>query len=381
MQQRRSEMRKFFIPFIIFLLLICAATSNCYSDDTIKIGVIYAKTGNAAVVTKSGFEAARFAVDEINKKGGVLGKKIALMEYDNKSNSLGSKFAAMEAVRDGVIGVIGPAFSSHSHAAAKVLQDAKIPMISSIATNVTVTLVGDYIFRVCYVDTFQGRIASDFAQKDLKAKTAVVLTNSSSKYSLGLAKIFIENFNQHGKVLWEGYYQEDMTDFTDSLEKIKKMEPEVIFVPGHFRESAYIVKQARGIGIKTTFVGADGWQDAMYKYSGDAINGSYYITQWHEGVSSKENQEFVKNYIEVYEKLQEPLIALTYDAFNILVHAIKKSGTLNRTSIRKYLSGIKNFPGVTGKITFNKNGDPINKSAVILKFEDGISVFKKRVNQ
>ena len=154
-------MRKnFFISFIFLLLLICAAASDSYSDDTIKIGAIFSKTGSAAVVTSPGFEAARFAVDEINRNGGVLGKKIILMEYDNKSTSLGSKSAAIQAVNDGVTGVIGCAFSSHSMAAAKVLQDAKISMISPTATNVAVTLVGDYIFRVCYVDTFQGRRVS-----------------------------------------------------------------------------------------------------------------------------------------------------------------------------------------------------------------------------
>lgn len=375
-------MRKnFFVFFIIFLLLICAATSYSDSnlDNTIKIGVIFSKTGNAAVVTGPGFEAARFAADEINKNGGVLGKKIVIIEYDNKSTPLDSKFAAMQAVNDGVAGVIGCAFSSHSLAVAKVLQDAKIPMISPTATNVEVTLVGDYIFRVCFVDTFQGRIASDFAQKDLNAKTAVVLIDSGSKYSTGLAKVFIEKFNHKGKVLWEGFYQKDITDFSSSLSKIKEINPDVIFVPGHFRESAYIVKQGRDMGLKTIFIGADGWVEEMYKYSGEAINGSFYIDQWHNTIDSKENKEFIKNWPDKYGKANKSISALTYDAFNVFVNAVNKARTLDKTAIRSALSQTKDFPGVTGKITFDENGDTINKSAVIMKFEKGNAIFQKTI--
>ena len=372
---------KSFVFTTIFLLLISATTSLSDSGDTIKIGVIFAKTGNAAVVTLPGFEAVRFAADEINKAGGVLEKKIVLIEYDNKSTSLGSKFAAQQAVKDGVAGVIGLAFSSHSLAAAKVLQDAKISMISPIATNIAVTLVGNYIFRICYVDTFQGRIVAEFAQKDLNADTAVVLTNSSRIYSLGLAKVFIEIFNRLGKTLWEGYYQVDMTDFSALLKKIKRINPDIIFVPGHFRESAYIVKQARSMGLKTTFIGADGWQETMYKYGGKAIDGNYYITQWHKNISSSENQRFVKKWLKGHKKVDEPVIALSYDAFYVLINAIKRAGTVNSIAVRQALSQTKNFPGVTGKITFDENGDTVNRSAVIMKFENGNAIFQKRVNQ
>jgi len=376
-------MRKIFSYAIIVFFLICccgaASYSHSYPNKPVKIGVIFAKTGNAAVVTKSGFTAVKFAADEVNKNGGILGRKIVLMEYDNKSTSLGSKFAAEQAVLEEVIGVIGPAFSSHALAVGKVLQEAQIPMITPIATNVSVTLVGDYIFRVCYVDTFQGKIAAEFAQKDLKALTSVVLTNSSSKYSLGLAKFFIEEFNQQGKVLFEGYYQEDMTDFSASLLNIRQLNPDIIFVPGHFRESAYIVKQARSMGLKTAFIGADGWQQQMYKYSGEVINGSFFITQWHKDLDSKVNQRFVKNWFKKNKKLDEPLIALSYDAFYIFINAINKAGNIDRISVRKSLSETKDFPGVTGKITFDENGDAVDRSAVIMKFENGKAMFQKTI--
>jgi branched-chain amino acid transport system substrate-binding protein len=372
---------KFSIAKIVLFFCITVFTlySNAFSDDTIKIGAIFSKSGSAAPVTKSGFDATRFAVDKINKNGGILGKKIILLEYDNKSNSLDAKFVAEQAVKDGVTAVIGPAFSSHAIAVAKVLQASNTPMIATIATNVNVTLVGDYIFRVCYVDTFQGRIAAEFVRNDLGADTAVVLTNSSRKYSLGLADIFIEKYSRHGNVLWQGYYQEGMTDFAYLLKKIKKLNPGTVFIPGHFRESAYIIKQAESMGIATTFIGADGWQAQMYKYGGKTIEGNYFITQWHKNIASRRNRKFVNNYLQVHGIIEEPLIALTYDAVNILARAIKKTGSLKRADIKKQLSRTKNFKGVTGEITFDKNGDPINKAAVIMKFENGKAVFQKSI--
>ncbi len=371
----------FFFISIVFLLLTCAESSHSDPGGTIKIGVIFAKTGSAAMVTSPGFKAARFAVHEVNRTGGISGNKIVLIEYDNKSTSLGSRFAAQQAVQDNVTGVIGPAFSSHALSVAKVLQKGMIPMITPTATNVRVTLVGDFIFRVCFVDTFQGRVAADFAKNDLNASTAVVLTNSSSNYSLGLANVFIKRFNLTKRVLLEDYYQKEMTDFTISLEKIIRLKPDVIFIPGHFRESAYIVKQARSMGIKSIFIGADGWVEKMYEYSGGAIDGSFYVDQWHQSVPLKENQAFVRRWPLEYGKVNKAIIALTYDAFYVFVNAVEKAKTINKIDIRYALSKTKNFLGVTGQISFDKNGDTINKSAVILKFDNGNTIFQKSINQ
>ncbi len=371
--------KNFFILTFVFLVFFYFSVFAFSFEGTIKIGAIFAKTGNASVVTSSGFEAAKFAIDEINKKGGVIGKQIILVEYDNQSTPIGSKFAGEKAVKDGVTGVIGCAFSSYSLAIAKVLQNAKIPMITPSATNVAVSFTGNYIFRVCYVDTFQGRIAADFAQKDLKAETAAVFTDSSSKYSLGLAKIFIERFSQKGHTLCQKFYQKGMTNFMISLMEIQHLNPDIIFIPGHFRESAYIIKQAREMGMKEIFIGADGWVKKMYKYGGNSIDGSFYVAQWHKDIDSEKNREFVKNWLAQGGKLDGSLRALTYDAIYVLVHAIKEAGTTNREEIRNYLSITKDFPGVTGTISFNKNGDPVNKAGVIMKFENGQTVFQKTI--
>jgi branched-chain amino acid transport system substrate-binding protein len=170
-------------------------------SNIIKIGVILAKTGNAAIDAAAGFKAAHFAADEINAQGGINGKQVKIKEFDNHSNPLDAKFAAEKAAQAKVMGVIGAVWSSHSLAMAHVLQKAKIPMISPSSTNPKLTLIGNYIFRVCFPDTFQGKVMSDFALNFLHAKTAVVLTNASSKYSMGLAEYFIDCFKKRGKIL------------------------------------------------------------------------------------------------------------------------------------------------------------------------------------
>ncbi|MCK7505107.1 MAG: ABC transporter substrate-binding protein [Desulfobacterales bacterium] len=166
------------------------------------------------------FYAARFAVEEINKKGGLLGKSLELIEIDNQSTALGSKAAAEQAVKNGASAIIGGSRSSYALAMAPVLQAAKVPMISPTATIPELTLTGDCIFRVCFVDDFQGAVMAAFAIRDLKAKTAVVLTNTGNKYSMNLAKVFVQQYKKDGgKILMEGEYLEDVTDFRALLER------------------------------------------------------------------------------------------------------------------------------------------------------------------
>ncbi len=364
------------LGLLIFVFMVFSVYP-AEADQTIKIGVIFARTGNAAIDSASGFNVAQFAADEINKKGGLLGKKIEIKEFDNQSTPLGSKLAAERAVKAGVIGVVGAVWSSHSLSMAPVFQKAKIPMVSPSSTNPRLTLIGNYIFRVCFSDTFQGRVMADFALNYLNARTAVVLINANSKYSMGLAAYFIKSFSKKGKLLWENDYADNTIDFTPQLKKIKMLAPEVAFVPDHYRESAYIIKQGRKLGLNLIFLGGDGWLNQMYRYGGKAIEGNYYVAQWHVDSPIIASREFVKKYSEKNGSADQPVMALTYDAFSVLANAIKRAGTTNTKDIRDALGKTKNFHGVTGNISFDKNGDPINKAAVILKFENNGSVYFK----
>ncbi len=349
-------------------------------NETIRIAEILAITGQASVSQSFQSQLVRFAVKEINARGGILGKKIELLQIDNQSTALGSKLAAQKAIELGVVAVIGPGWSSHSLGAAPVLQKAKIPMITPGATNPNVTLAGDYIFRACFTDQFQGEIMAAFAIEDLNAKTSVVLTNVGNIYSIGLANYFKNSFEkQGGKVIWEGDYAASDTNFSAQLKKIKELKPDIIFVPGYDRDSGFIMKQARKIGVSAVFLGGDGWNSAsMYKYGGDAINGNFFCSHWHKSNPRKISKDFVKRFEKEHGEFY--VAPMGYDSVLLLESAIKRAKSTDSQKIQKALITTKNFAGVTGNYTFDAKGDPINKTIIILKFENGKAVYVKAVN-
>ncbi len=359
------------------LLLCVAAPCGGASPEPLKIGLILARTGHAAKVCESSYRIARRAVKEINQNGGLLGKKVLLIEYDNKSTPLGARKAAGRAAKDGVHGLIGSIYSSHSLAVSDVAQKEKIPMISPISTHTELTARGKYIFRMCYTDSFQGKALACFAKKEFGARNAAVLVNAGSRYSQGLADYFTAEFQAGKGEVIQLYYRKNATDFSTQLDAVKKFSARVVFIPGHFRESAFIIKQAHANGLKIPFIGGDGWLDKMYDYGGQSLHGHYYLTQWHRDIPREKSRWFVRTHQDTYgqEMPNEPAMALTYDAVTVFARAVQNAGTPDRKEIQKSLSRITGFKGVTGDITFNRQGDPVNKPGVILKFENFGSVY------
>ncbi len=362
---------------IICISCFFLMTSFCQAADTIKIAAAFAKTGKASKTGSDYFQGVQFTVDEINEQGGLIGKKLELLEFDNKSTPLGAKAVAKKAVKAGVVAVIGAVWSSHSLAMAPVLQEAKIPMISPASTNPEVTLVGDYIFRVCFIDSFQGSVMATFAINDLRAKKAAVLTNTSSGYSVGLAKAFVQSFREQGReFLWEGDYLDNETDFSPLLEKVRMLQPDVCFVPGYESDSALIIRQARKMGLTTVFLGGDGWTD-IYKYAGKELHGNYFSEHWHIEMTNRISREFVKRYQKKHDTINARH-TLCYDAVSLLADAICRANSSVPDRIRDAIAATRNFKGATGNITMNQNGDPV-KSAVVLKFDRGTEVYVKTV--
>ena len=365
------------------VLIVCNAQVVCgapvsLAADSIRVGAVFAKTSKVAMGAELQLNGIRYAIEEINQAGGLLGKKLELLEFDNQGTAIGSMMAAQKAVEAGVVTVFGANWSSHSLSMAPILQKAKIPMITNISTNPKVTLVGDYIFRVCYTDPFQGKVLANFAIKDLKAMTAGVLVNVDDQYSEGLADFFIKNYqNQGGKILFIESYLEKSSDFTFFFEKVKKHRPEVLFHPGHTKVSAFVLKQARASGIKTTFLGGDGWNDSMYKIAGRSIEGSYYSNHWHPKSANEKSLKFVEKYKRLARGF-DPATALAEDCVYLFADAVLRAQSFDRRRIRDALAATRGFKGITGTISFDENGDPI-KSAVILKFENGSSVYVKTV--
>ncbi|MCD4675805.1 MAG: ABC transporter substrate-binding protein [Desulfobacula sp.] len=367
---------------ILFAVIILSIFSffTVHASQPIKIAAIFAKSGLASI-TNDEFDIINLAAKTINKNGGVLGRQIEIVEFDNKSTAIGSKKAAIQAVKQNVTAVIGATWSSHSLVMAPILQKAKIPMISPAATNPKVTLIGDYIFRACFTDPFQGKIMATFAVKDLKAKTTAILINASNDYSLDLAQCFKKTATEIGlKISLEEKYMGREVNFSTILNKVKAVQPDVIFVPGNNMDSALIIKQARKIGITAIFLGGDAWSDLMFDFADSSIlEGGYHSGHWHPEVSLSKNRQLPDDLLKKYHGKMDTYIPLFYDAVLLIVEAIEHTNSLDLTKIRDKLTAIKNFEVITGTITFDKNGDPLNKDAVIVKFTQEKTKFVKSI--
>ena len=353
-------------------------TGNVYMSDMIKIAAIYATTGIAARSNGPSLTGVRLAVDEINETGGILGKKIDLIDLDNKSTAIGSKAAAEEAVRQHVEAIIGAAWSSHSLSIAEIAQKYKIPMITNISTHPEVTKKGDYIFRVCFTDPYQGKILAEFARNDLNAKTADIITNVSNDYSIGLSRNFIDVFTSFGgKIITELHYVQKETDFTELVKIVKKDDPDIVFIPGHY-ESVLIANELHKAAIRAIPLGGDGWiTDNYYSMGGGNIPIAYYTEHW----SKDAKNQMLKNFMDRYEKKYNPdsQMVLSYDAVMLFKDAVLRAGSFDRIKIKDALAHTKAYHGLTGMITLDENGDP-QKSVVIFKIENGEPHYLKTIN-
>ena len=363
---------------ILGLLLIFSLPA--IAAEQVKIGAVFSETGIAAIHNAPLIEMVKLAAEKINNEGGLLGNPVRLIMLDNKSTPIGSRLAAEEAVRLGVAAVIGAHWSSHSLVLAPILQKTGIPMISPGSTNPKVTQIGNYIFRVCFIDSFQGQAMARFAYGDLGARKAVVLKNIDEEYSIKLAEYFMNAFKQiGGKVLLDGSYRGKAVDFSAVLEKTAKLAPDVVYVPGYTRDSGLLIKQAVSLGVKATFLGGDAW-DEIYKYAGEAIDGSYHSAPWHPDVPFPSSIHLKKIYLHKYDMQIENMSApLAYDAFMVLASAIKRAGTLNGERLRQAIAETRGFQAATGIISFDNNGDPLDKEVIIIKLDKGRPVYYKGI--
>jgi len=353
--------------FCLIVLLFIVSTAS--AEETVKIGAIFSLSGEAALGNTSSLAGVRIGVQEINKQGGILGKKIQLMEFDNFSTPIRSSIAAEKAADAGVSAIVGPAWSSHAIAVAKIAQERKIPMISNAATNPKVTRIGNYIFRVCFVDDFQGEVMAQFARRDLQADTAIVFIDLTSDFSMGLAKIFKKRFElSDGKILPELKYKYKQKSFNSLIAQAKRANADVLFLSGH-DESGQIVKEAQDAGIASIPIGADGWDtQSFFEKGGAALKRGYHCAHWSEASDSEISRKFVKKYGNKYQLNSGT--ALGYDAVLLLADAIMRAGSVDKAKIRDAIADTRSFNGVTGAITFDENGDPI-KSAVIMEINNG----------
>lgn len=344
----------------------------------IKVGMYGSSTGAQAAYGKSSLQGIQIAVDEINASGGVLGRKIELISGDTQSKAEDAATVVTKLVQqDRVVAVLGEVASSNSLAAAPICQRASIPMISPASTNEKVTQVGDYIFRVCFIDPFQGQVMAKFAAGDrIKAKRVAILTDTKSDYSVGLTRTFTEAFTKAGgQIAGEplNYSQGDQ-DFRAQLTQIKSRNVDALFVPGYYNDVGVIIKQARDLGITVPVLGGDGWDsDPLWKY-GEVLNNCFYSTHYSPENAPEKTQKFIDAYKSRYNETPDANAALAYDAALVLFDAIKRANSTDGKKIRDAIAATKDFPGVTGNLTIDANRNAV-KSAVVLECKyDGTTV-------
>jgi branched-chain amino acid transport system substrate-binding protein len=353
------------------------AASGAPSDgSTILIGEVGSLTGAQAtfgISTRNGIE---LAVDEANARGGVKGKKLVVRVYDDQSKPEEAASAVTRLIeQDGAKVILGEVASTNSLAMAPKAQAAKVPMISPSSTNPKVTEVGDYIFRVCFIDPFQGSVMAKFARENLKAATAAVLKDTRSDYSMGLSSVFAEQFAANGGSVTatEAYAQGD-TDFRAQLTAIKRGKPDVVFVPGYYSDVGVIARQARELGLRVPLLGGDGWEsEKLFELGGSAIEGSYYSNHYSMDAPDPEVKRFVEVYKARFGGVPDSLATLGYDSALVAIDAMNRAPDLSGPALRDAIAQTKDFKGIAGKITLDDKRNAV-KPAVVLKVVPGNKV-------
>jgi len=341
--------------------------------EPIKVGHFASLTGDTATFGQSTDRGARMAIDEINAAGGVLGRPIEILSEDDRSVTEEARTAAQKLIqRDEVVALLGEVASSRSLAAAPEAQRAGVPMISPASTNPKVTEVGDYVFRTCFIDPFQGAVMARFAFEDLKARRVAILSDFKQDYSVGLADFFRKKFTElGGEIVADERYTSGDIEFRAQLTTIRAAEPEAVFVPGYYTELGLIAKQARELGLNVPLLGGDGWDSAKtLEIGGDAVEGYYFSNHYAADSDSPKVQDFVKRFEARYGSRPDAMAALGYDAAGILADAIRRAGTTDGPALRDAIAATKGYDGVTGLITIDAERNA-RKDAVVLKIDGG----------
>jgi branched-chain amino acid transport system substrate-binding protein len=373
-----------------FVLALCMPIGCARRANEIVIGEYGSLTGSTAtfgISTKNGIE---LYMDNVNAAGGIGGTRVRVIVEDDQSKPEEAATAVSKLIdQDGVIAVLGEVASSRSMAAAPACQQAGVPMITPSSTNPRVTEIGDHIFRVCYIDPFQGMVIAKFARSTLGVSRAAVFRDNKNDYSVGLANYFSESFKAlGGTIVSDEAYAEGDQDFKAQLTVLKSKRPQCIMVPGYYTEVGLIARQARELGITVPLLGGDGWvSDRLLEIAQDALNGSYFVNHYWEKDPNPAIQKFVTDYRQRYNATPDGLAALAYDAAGVLVHALTRlreedpksfqalqgprsdAQKAARGKLRDLIAATKDFPGVTGRITLDPARNAV-KPAVFLGIKD-----------
>lgn len=384
------------VALLITMLFIFSIAAGCgggatqtgkQAGDTINVGINVELSGGVASYGTNARDGAMLAIEEINKAGGVLGKKINPIERDCKSIADEAMSVSAALMGEKIVAQIGPLTSGDVAGSTPVMMENKVPLIAPAATAANVTVddktgkTRDYIFRVCFIDPFQGTLMAQFASDNLQAKKAVIYCDNSSDYGKGLAEYFEKTFTKDGGTILakEGFVKDDR-DFRATLTKIKGLNPDFIYVPGYYQEVAPLIKQARELGITAPIGGCDGWDspDMVSVAGNDALNNTFFTNHYSSQDKDPQVVKFVEAFKAKYNKEPDAFAALGYDSVQIMVQALKDAGEANPVKLTEALAKIKDFAGITGKMSIDDQHNPV-KAGVILEFKDGKQVMNTRI--
>ena len=385
---KSHKLRTAVLPIVIVVMALAFSCSRPGEDSatpdrtTIKIGYFGDLTGPTFNFGQSAINGVLMAASEINQAGGINGRNIdVVIEDDKGSPEEAARLTAKLIDQDKVVAIIAGGTSGNSRAAAPKAQASHIPLISPSSTDPAVTQTGNYIFRACFVDTFQGEVMASFAINTLKAKKAAIMTDFNSPYSKGLTEYFKTSFGRlGGTIVSEQTYTQGDADFKGQLSTIRSAEPDVIYIPGYYGDVALIVKQARMIGLTQPLLGGDGWDaPELWQLGGDSLNGAYISTHYSVDDPSPAIRQFVGLYKQRYANLlPDAHAALAYDAARILFDAITRTGSTDGDKLRDALAQTKNFNGVTGVISMDADRNAV-KPAVVLKLQDLKFIYQETI--
>ena len=369
------SVRRALVALALLTTIACAA-------EPIKVGHYASLTGKEAAFGVATRKGVLLAVEELNAKGGVLGRPIEYLVEDIQSKAGESATTVKKLIsRDKVVAMIGANASANSLEAAPICQNAKIPMMAISSTNPRVTEVGDYIFRICFIDPFQGAVLAKFAHDTLHAKRVALLTAVNSPYSVGLSGVLREDFTARGgEIVAEQKYTEGDKDFRAQLTAIRPTHPDVIAATGFYTEAALICIQARSLGLDIPIIGGDGWEaPQLIELGGKAVEGTYYSTYFSAENDAPEVRAFVQRYRARWNgEAPEGVSALGYDAMYLIAAAMERAGTTDSAKLRDAIAATKNFPGVTGRTTIDEKRNS-SKAAVMLVVKNGHTTFFESV--
>src|ERR1700730_17126851 len=367
--------------FSSLALALTLATPLIGATATIKVGEVDPLTGGVSQFGIGCHQGYVLAFEQINAAGGILGQKIELVTEDDQSKPGQSATVVRKLItEDKVVAILGDATSSATLESAPIAQADKIPMITPTATNPRITEVGDFIFRVCFLDEFQGRVLARFAREKLKAERIFTLTDVKQDYSVDLLKFFKDEFTKlGGAIVGEQSYSSGDIDFRAQLTPIRGSKPDAVYVPGYYQEVALIVKQGRQIGLTMPFIGCDGWADqALLTIGGKALDGCFFTNHVSPDDQSPIVKSFVANYQDKYGALPDTFSALGYDAARLLADALKRAGSTDSPALRDALAKTQAFPGVTGQISIDANRNA-SKPGLIVAVKDGKFVIAEKI--